>query len=209
MIAKLLLQNSIFVVALGALLFASAGTLHWPAAWVFLVVSAILGPACGLWLAKTDPALLAERLRPTFQADQPAADKKFMLAFVVVTLIWLVAIGLGPARAGIRRSARAAGARACDVSALDRLHHVGVPRKFLCSARREGAGRAPPSRRSRAAPTPSSAIPCTAASCCSSSASRCCWDPGGAWRSRRCSPSVRHSRPHRGARAGRRTARLC
>jgi protein-S-isoprenylcysteine O-methyltransferase Ste14 len=59
-----------------------------------LVVSAILGPACGLWLAKTDPALLAERLRPTFQADQPAADKKFMLAFVVATLIWLVAIGL-------------------------------------------------------------------------------------------------------------------
>ena len=80
MIAKLLLQNTIFVVALGALLFASAGTLHWPAAWVFLVISAILGPACGLWLAKTDPALLAERMRPTFQADQPAADKKFMLA---------------------------------------------------------------------------------------------------------------------------------
>jgi protein-S-isoprenylcysteine O-methyltransferase Ste14 len=94
MIAKLLLQNSIFVVALGALLFASAGTLDWPAAWVFLVVSAIIGPACGLWLAKTDPALLAERLRPTFQAEQPAADKKFMLTFVVVALVWLVAIGL-------------------------------------------------------------------------------------------------------------------
>src|SRR6266850_7959149 len=94
MIAKLLLQNTIFVVALGALLFASAGTLDWPAAWLFLAVSAILGPACGLWLAKTDPALLAERLQPTFQADQPAADKKFMLTFVVVMLIWLVAIGL-------------------------------------------------------------------------------------------------------------------
>jgi protein-S-isoprenylcysteine O-methyltransferase Ste14 len=94
MIAKLLLQNTIFVVALGALLFASAGTLDWPAAWVFLAVSAIIGPACGLWLAKTDPALLAERMRLTFQADQPAADKKFMLTFVVVALIWLVAIGL-------------------------------------------------------------------------------------------------------------------
>ena len=94
MIAKLLLQNTIFLVAIGALLFAAAGSLHWPAAWVFLVTSAILGPACGLWLAKTDPALLAERLRPTFQADQPAADKKFMLAFVVAVLVWLVAIGL-------------------------------------------------------------------------------------------------------------------
>ena len=94
MIAKLLLQNTIFVISLGALLFATAGTLHWPAAWVFLAVSATLGPACGLWLAKTDPALLAERLRPTFQADQPAADKKFMLIFILVMLIWLVAIGL-------------------------------------------------------------------------------------------------------------------
>jgi protein-S-isoprenylcysteine O-methyltransferase Ste14 len=94
MIAKLLLQNTFFVTALGALLFASAGTLHWPAAWTFLAVSATLGPACGLWLAKTDPALLAERMRPTFQADQPAADKKFMLVFILVMLIWLVAIGL-------------------------------------------------------------------------------------------------------------------
>lgn len=94
MIAKLLLQNSFFVVVLGAVLIASAGSPDWPAAWVFLVVSAILGPACGLWLAKTDPDLLAERMRPTFQADQPAADKKFMLTFAVATLVWLIAIGL-------------------------------------------------------------------------------------------------------------------
>ena len=94
MIAKLLLQNTIVVVAMGALLFAMAGSLDWPAAWVMLIVSAILGPACGLWLAKTDPALLAERLRPTFQANQPAADKIFMLIFFLTLLLWLVAIGL-------------------------------------------------------------------------------------------------------------------
>ena len=94
MIAKLLLQNTFFVLGFGVLLFFSAGTLHWPAAWVFLLVSATLGPACGLWLARTDPALLAERLRPTFQADQPAADKKFMLAFALASLVWLIAIGL-------------------------------------------------------------------------------------------------------------------
>ena len=120
MIAKLLLQNSIFVVALGALLFASAGTLHWPAAWVFLVTSAILGPACGWWLARTDPALLAERMRPTFQADQPAADKKFMLAFAVATLIWLVAIGLD------RR------AQASDVPLV--LHVLGLAMYLLSTA---------------------------------------------------------------------------
>jgi protein-S-isoprenylcysteine O-methyltransferase Ste14 len=94
MIAKLLLQNTIVVIAMGALLFAAAGSLDWPAAWVMLIVSAILGPACGLWLAKTDPALLAERMRPTFQADQPAADKIFLLVFFLVLLLWFVAIGL-------------------------------------------------------------------------------------------------------------------
>ncbi|MCK1642720.1 isoprenylcysteine carboxylmethyltransferase family protein [Bradyrhizobium sp. 157] len=94
MIAKLLLQNTIVVVGMGALLFAAAGSLDWPGAWVMLIVSAILGPACGLWLAKTDPALLAERMRPKFQADQPAADKIFMLIFVAALLLWLVAIGL-------------------------------------------------------------------------------------------------------------------
>jgi protein-S-isoprenylcysteine O-methyltransferase Ste14 len=61
---------------------------------VFLATIAILGVACGLWLAKTDPALLAERMRPMMQANQPAADKKFMLAFGFAALIWLVTIGL-------------------------------------------------------------------------------------------------------------------
>jgi protein-S-isoprenylcysteine O-methyltransferase Ste14 len=94
MIAKLLLQNTFFVVAMGALLFASAGTLHWPGAWALLATSAVLGPACGLWLAKTDPALLAERMRLTAREEQPAADKKFMLVFAATALIWLVAMGL-------------------------------------------------------------------------------------------------------------------
>jgi protein-S-isoprenylcysteine O-methyltransferase Ste14 len=93
MIVKWLLQNLIWVVALGVLLFVSAGTLHWPAAWLFLVTSAVIGIGFGWWLAKTDPALLAERMRPMMQKDQPAADKKFMLVFGVIALIWFLAIG--------------------------------------------------------------------------------------------------------------------
>src|SRR6478609_5090325 len=41
MIARLLLQSTITTAAMGALLFASAGTLHWPSAWVFLATSAV------------------------------------------------------------------------------------------------------------------------------------------------------------------------
>jgi protein-S-isoprenylcysteine O-methyltransferase Ste14 len=94
MIAKLLLQNSFFVIAMAALLFGSAGTWHWPGAWVFLATSAVLGPACGLWLARADPALLAERLRLTARDEQPAADKKFMLVFVAAAFTWFVAMGI-------------------------------------------------------------------------------------------------------------------
>jgi protein-S-isoprenylcysteine O-methyltransferase Ste14 len=94
MIAKLLLQNLIWVAAMGALLLVPAGTLHWPAAWVFLGTIAVLGVGCGLYLSKTDPALLAERMRPMLRRDQPAADKKVMLVFSFVALIWFLAIGL-------------------------------------------------------------------------------------------------------------------
>src|SRR3979411_842807 len=76
MIAKLLLQNLIWIVGMGALLFVPAGTLHWPAAWVFLGTIAVLGIAGGLWLGKTDPALLAARLRPMMAKKKPRADKQ-------------------------------------------------------------------------------------------------------------------------------------
>jgi protein-S-isoprenylcysteine O-methyltransferase Ste14 len=94
MIAKWLLQSLIWVAAMGALLFVPAGTLHWPAAWVFLATMAIIALACGWWLAKTDPALLAERMRPPMRDDQPAADKKIVVAFGVASLLWFAVIGL-------------------------------------------------------------------------------------------------------------------
>ncbi|MFK4500673.1 protein-S-isoprenylcysteine O-methyltransferase Ste14 [Bradyrhizobium japonicum] len=94
MIAKLLLQNTITTAGMGALLFACAGTMHWPSAWVFLATCALLGPLCGWWLYRVDPALLAERLRPVLQRDQPAADKAFMIVFAIAMLAWLAAMGL-------------------------------------------------------------------------------------------------------------------
>ncbi|MCS3894784.1 protein-S-isoprenylcysteine O-methyltransferase Ste14 [Bradyrhizobium japonicum USDA 38] len=94
MIAKLLLQNTITTAGMGALLFACAGTIHWPSAWVFLTTCALLGPLCGWWLYRVDPALLAERLQSVLQRDQPAADKAFMIVFVIAMLAWLAAMGL-------------------------------------------------------------------------------------------------------------------
>src|SRR3954471_24229905 len=94
MIARLLLQSTITTAAMGALLFASAGTMHWPSAWVFLATSALLGPLCGWWLYPVEPALLAKRLRRLLQKDAPAADKIFMTVFFVAMLVGLAAMGL-------------------------------------------------------------------------------------------------------------------
>ncbi len=94
MIARLLLQNVLWTVGLGAMLFLPAGTLRWPAAWLYLATTAVLGLAGGLWFARVDPALLEERMRPMMQKDQPAADKQFMLVFGFAALIWFIVIGL-------------------------------------------------------------------------------------------------------------------
>jgi protein-S-isoprenylcysteine O-methyltransferase Ste14 len=94
MIAKWLFQSLAWIVAFALLLFAPAGTLHWPAAWVFLALMLVIGLACGRWLAKNNPALLAERMRSPIQPGQPAADKKFIAAFGLAILIWFIAIGL-------------------------------------------------------------------------------------------------------------------
>jgi protein-S-isoprenylcysteine O-methyltransferase Ste14 len=102
MIAKLLLQNLVWIVAMGALLLAPAGTLRWPEAWLFLATIAITGVAGGVWLARTDPALLQERMRPVMRSDQPAADKKLLLAFGFVALLWFLAIGFDMRLHGVR-----------------------------------------------------------------------------------------------------------
>jgi protein-S-isoprenylcysteine O-methyltransferase Ste14 len=94
MIAKWVLQSLAWIVAMGVLLFAPAGTLRWPAAWVFVATMIFIGLSAGAWLARTDPELLAERMRLTARDDQPAADKIFVPVIGGVFLIWFVAIGL-------------------------------------------------------------------------------------------------------------------
>ncbi len=94
MVVRLLVQNALWVIGMGALLFASAGTLRWPAAWVFLATIGGLGITTSFWLLKIDPALLAERMNVTMQKNQPASDKIFMLVIAGLILIWFIVIGL-------------------------------------------------------------------------------------------------------------------
>jgi protein-S-isoprenylcysteine O-methyltransferase Ste14 len=88
------LRALVWIAAFALLLFVPAGTARWPGAWVFLAimtVSTIWGMG---WLGRHDPALLAERMRPPIQGDQPRSDKLFMLAFIPLWFGWYVLMGL-------------------------------------------------------------------------------------------------------------------
>src|SRR5579863_6334011 len=94
MIAKWLFQTFAWIIGFGVMLFAPAGTLHWPGAWAYLCFMLVTGLVFGGWLAWRSPELLAERMRGPIQRDQPAADKKLLAVFFLVILVWYLAMGL-------------------------------------------------------------------------------------------------------------------
>jgi hypothetical protein len=98
MITRLILQTSLWLACMGALLFGAAGTFAWPAGWWYLIETGGLSLWVGLWLARHDPGLLAERLAPIVQAQQSRWDRIFMVAVTVVWSAWLVLMGLDAVR---------------------------------------------------------------------------------------------------------------
>ncbi|MEZ5874516.1 MAG: isoprenylcysteine carboxylmethyltransferase family protein [Hyphomicrobiales bacterium] len=95
---KLWSRTAIYLVVVAVLLFGAAGTVRWPAAWVYLALSAVMSIAGGLWLARHDPALLEERLGAVIQRDQKGWDRAFMLAMSVLWFGWLVLMALDARR---------------------------------------------------------------------------------------------------------------
>jgi protein-S-isoprenylcysteine O-methyltransferase Ste14 len=100
MITRLLWQTFIWLACVGVLLFAAAGTLRWPAAWIYIAETGVLGLAAGIWLARHDPDLLRERLAPLFQPNQVASDRVILVAFMLSYVAWLVLMGLDGKRFG-------------------------------------------------------------------------------------------------------------
>ncbi len=98
MIAKLVLQTVVVYAITAALLFGAAGTWRWPQAWAFIIEMTATGIALGLWLARYDPGLLAERMSSPLQRGQAAGDKVLMLCLVVAWPAWLALMALDAVR---------------------------------------------------------------------------------------------------------------
>ena len=100
MVVRLILQTLVWYGGMGVVLFVSAGTLAWPGAWIFLLEMVCLGLPAGLLLARHDPALLEERLRPLLQKEQTAADKVLLGVLTLLIFGWLVLMALDAVRFG-------------------------------------------------------------------------------------------------------------
>ncbi len=93
MIARLALQSALLFVVTAAILFGAAGTLRWPAGWVFLAELSGGSMLVGLWLAKHSPELLKERLAGVAQESQPLWDKVVIGIAGLLFASWLAAMG--------------------------------------------------------------------------------------------------------------------
>lgn len=92
------INAALWILLIPALLFLSAGTLAWPAAWIFLAEYLISGLAIMLWLARRDPGLFRERMGGAFRKGQTFWDKVFMAFIIVAWYGWLVLIGIDARR---------------------------------------------------------------------------------------------------------------
>ncbi|WP_434723004.1 methyltransferase family protein [Mesorhizobium sp. RIZ17] len=93
MISRLVFQTFIWFGVMGVLLFLSAGTLHWIGAWVYMVVMVGLSLTMGVALARRDPGLMNERLRPPIQKTQTGADKILLSILLLGIFAWLALMG--------------------------------------------------------------------------------------------------------------------
>jgi protein-S-isoprenylcysteine O-methyltransferase Ste14 len=91
---KFVRRTVLSLLFLAALLFGAAGSFDWPQAWIYLAFTAVLSFGGGVWLARRDPALLAERLGSLIQRDQKGWDKLLMSVMLTVWIAWLGLIGL-------------------------------------------------------------------------------------------------------------------
>jgi len=98
MVYRLIWQTAVWLASMAALLFIPAGTFAWPAAWIYLAEMGVAGLLIGLWLARHNPGLLAERMSPLIQRAQKRWDKVLMISLIVLWCAWFVLIALDAMR---------------------------------------------------------------------------------------------------------------
>lgn len=79
-------------------LFLPAGTLAWPAGWIFLVLFFGFVIAVSLWLLRHNPGLLKERMNGVIQTGQKAWDQAIIIVTGGLFFAWLILMPLDAVR---------------------------------------------------------------------------------------------------------------
>ena len=83
-------QTVVWFGFMGLIIFSAAGTTDYAGGWLYLGAMITISVVLGLHMARVDPGLLRERLKPPVQKDQPLADK-----LVLIPVLLLMFGGMG------------------------------------------------------------------------------------------------------------------
>jgi protein-S-isoprenylcysteine O-methyltransferase Ste14 len=86
---KTVIQGIPYVGA-GLLLFVSSGTLVWPQAWCFMLVTIVCGLATGAWLKSSNPDLYAERTKSPSRYQERPRDRIIATCVMLGMGVWFV-----------------------------------------------------------------------------------------------------------------------
>lgn len=100
LVRRMLKQSVLWLAALAAVLFISAGTLRWPEAWVLLAASGIIGFVSGYIIVRHDPELVRQRMRGPIQKEQKPWDKALLGVVLILTIALPVVAGIDAKRLG-------------------------------------------------------------------------------------------------------------
>jgi protein-S-isoprenylcysteine O-methyltransferase Ste14 len=100
MVQRILWQSLVGLAIMLVLLFVPAGTLAWPAGWIFLIEFSFASALITRWLLRHNPDLLAERMKPLIQREQKPWDKVLMAVFLFLWCAWFVVMALDGVRFG-------------------------------------------------------------------------------------------------------------
>jgi protein-S-isoprenylcysteine O-methyltransferase Ste14 len=84
LVLKLVVQTIVWFGFMGVIIFASAGTASYFGGWLYLAEMMAISVVLGAHMARVDPALLRERLKPPVQKDQPLADKLILIPILLL-----------------------------------------------------------------------------------------------------------------------------
>jgi protein-S-isoprenylcysteine O-methyltransferase Ste14 len=84
LVLNLIVQTIVWFGFMGAIIFGAAGTIDYAGGRVYLGEMIAISVVVGLYMARVDPGLLRERLKPPIQKDQPLADKLILIPLLLL-----------------------------------------------------------------------------------------------------------------------------